>query len=307
MVKNEKIPILVTGGEGMLGCAFAQMAAHFPRFQIFAPGKQDLDVRDLHAVNRWSERIAGGWVVHCAARVDVEGCAREPDAARETIVTGTENVARLLKASGARMLYPQSFLTYDGATNPIAEDEIPRPLSFYGELKYAAEQRLVEIVDDPLIIRMAGFFGGEAADKNFVGRIIPVMHKTMVEGEKEFKVGDRVWQPTWTNDLAFNCLHLMERDACGSYQMACRGQASFAELAQEIVIALGWQDHLEIATVLADSVEGSELGRRPAAAILSCARLDRENANLQRPWQSTLHAYLHHPFFDQFRLESRRP
>lgn len=301
----EKTRILVTGGKGMLGSALFEEASRSPKLDVRAPGRDELDATDPDQVARWDSWVQGGWIIHCAARVDVEGCAREPDAARRTIVEGTRNIVDLAVRSNARLLYPQSFLTYDGRTNPIPEDETPRPLSFYGELKYEAEKVIAERLPDALIVRMAGFFGGGAADKNFVGRIIPVMWAALQRGETHFNVGDRVWQPTWTRDLAINSLHLIAKGASGSYQMACVGQASFADLAHEITIALGWKGHFEIVPVDASLVSQSELGRRPDIAVLSCDRLTRENANLQRPWQSTLHAYLDDPFFDQYRLEPK--
>ena len=301
-----RIPVLVTGGQGMLGSALALEAARFPRLDVRAPGKGELDVRDPAAVATWAEWLRGGWVVHCAARVDVEGCAREPEAARRTIVEGTANMVALAGRAGARFLYPQSFLTYDGRTNPIPEDEAPRPLSFYGELKYEAERVVIAALPTATIVRMAGFFGGEAADKNFVGRIIPVMRAAIERGEESFAVGDRVWQPTWTRDLAENTLLLVSEGASGSYQMACHGHATFAEIAEEIVLALGWSERLRIVAVDASAVSGSELGRRPDRAVLSCERLRAERLDLQRDWRSTLHAYLAHPFFDQYRLESAR-
>jgi dTDP-4-dehydrorhamnose reductase len=160
------------------------------------------------------------------------------------------------------------------------------------------------MVADPLIIRMAGFFGGEECDKNFVGRIIPIMRSAIERGEKQFNVGNRVWQPTWTDDLAHNALQLMMRDARGYYQMACNGHATFAELAHEITVALGWQSIFEVIPVDVSHVTQSELGRRPDVAVLSCDRITKENVNLQRDWRSTLHTYLKAEFFDQFRLET---
>ena len=299
-----KLPVLVTGGAGMLGSAFADQASRFAGFDLHVAPRAELDVRDADAVATWQDRVAGGWIVHCAGLVDVEGCAREPDFARQTIVDGTRNVAMLARDAGARLLYPQSFLIYDGRENPIREEEEPRPLSFYGELKLEAEQVVRDLTTDPLIIRMAGFFGGEAADKNFVGRIIPVMHAAILRGEKSFNVGDRVWQPTWTEDLARNSLDLMARGSSGTYQMACEGHATFAELAHEIVAALGWSDRLAITPVSAQAVAQSELGRRPDVAILSCDRLTAEQANGQQPWRAALNAYLAHEFFDQYRLET---
>lgn len=297
------IKLLVTGGQGMLGREFQREAGWFGDMTVHAPGREELDVRDREAMLAAAGSAEGGWIAHCAAKVDVEGCARDPEAAREVIVGGAENAVALAKAAGARIFYPQSFLTYDGATVPIAETEQPRPLSLYGKLKYEAEQVITQAFPDALIVRMAGFFGGEEKDKNFVGRIIPVMYKAMLDGQTTFEVGDRVWQPTWTRDLAANSLHLMRRNASGSWQMACHGQASFAELAHEIVLALGWADRFAIKTVDAGKVAQSELGRRPDVAVLSCDRLRSERMDLQRDWRSTLHAYLRHPFFNQYRIE----
>ncbi|MFC4291152.1 SDR family oxidoreductase [Sphingorhabdus arenilitoris] len=297
--------ILITGGKGMLGRSAAKMAGLFPRFDVRALGHDELDVTDEKAVMSHADWVAGGWIFHCAAKVNVEGCAQDPEGARNTIVGGTRNAAKLALESGARLLYPQSFLVYDAKTCPIAEDAQPSPLSLYGELKYEAENIVAEMLPDPLMIRMAGFFGGEAADKNFVGRIIPVIHKAMMDGAKSFDVGDRVWQPTWTDDLAYNALHMMDRGASGYYQMACLGSASFAELAHEITVALGWSAQISINTVSASAVSGDELGKRPDAAILSCKRLADDRMNLQRSWQASLHAYLRHPYFDTYRLENQ--
>lgn len=302
VVNRSTIPVLVTGGKGMLGGGFAAMAAHFPQFAVVAAGKAELDVRVPEQLAAWEARVAGGWIVHCAARVDVEGCAREPDAARQTIVQGSANVAAMAARAGARVLYPQSFLTYDGAINPIPEDDTPRPLSFYGELKYAAERAIAAVAPDPLMVRMAGFFGGEAADKNFVGRIIPAMKAAIDRGDTRFAVGTRRWQPTFTEDLALNCLLLMARGARGSYQMACHGDASFAEVAEVIVAALGWQDVLAIDHVDPAAVSGGELGRRPASAVLAMDRLRNQGLDLQRDWRSTLMLYLQRPFWQQFHL-----
>ena len=297
------IRLLVTGGQGMLGRAFAQQAALLPGAEAWAPGRNELDTRDADAVLAAAQRFKPDWIVHCAARVDVEGCAREPELARATIVDGTCSAVRAAQETGARLVYPQSFLVYDGATNPIPDDETPRPLSLYGELKYKAEQIICAALDDALIVRMAGFFGGEEADKNFVGRIIPPMFAAMERGETQFSIGDRVWQPTWTRDLAENSLQMMLADKQGFYQMACHGQATFAELAQEIVNALGWQDRFRIEAVDAASVSRNELGRRPDVAVLNCGRLRAEQLDLQRDWRATLHAYLRHPFFDCYRLK----
>lgn len=299
---------LLTGGRGMLGREFARELASMPNARYVAPGKHQLDVRDQSAMNAAAKHAEGGWVIHCAAIVSVEDCARNPETAREIIVDGTRHAITAAKAAAARLFYPQSFLTHDGRVNPIAEDEEQRPLSLYGQLKLDA-QRLIEeaLGAGALIVCMAGFFGGEEADKNFVGRIVPIMHAAILRGEGSFEVGDREWQPTWTRDLAFNSVQLMLAGACGRYQMACHGSATFAAVAQQIVHALGWTDRLAVVSVDAASFSANELGRRPDRAVLSCTRLRADQLDLQRDWRAALNAYLRHPYFDRYRFSSIQP
>ena len=150
----------------------------------------------------------------------------------------------------------------------------------------------VEVHTGPLVARLEALNAAIATELDAILR-----------GETRFTIGDRVWQPTWTDDLAFNSLHLMQAGCKGRYQMACHGEASFAELAAEIVIALGWSERLTIDAVDAASVSANELGRRPDRAVLSCERLRAERLDLQRDWRATLHAYLRHPFFNQYRFD----
>ena len=128
----------------------------------------------------------------------------------------------------------------------------------------------------------------------------------MMGGAEVFEVGDRVWQPTWTRDLAENALYLMQARRTGVYQMASHGHAAFHEVASQIVEALGWGARFRIQPVPAAAVAAAEAGpeRRPDRAVLACERLRREKADMQRDWRSTLNAYLASPFFDRYRLEA---
>ena len=303
--RSNPIRILVTGGDGMLGKAFSGEKNHFPQFELRSCSHRELDVEDAAAVDAWADWLEGGWIIHCAALVDVEGCARQPEKARQTIVDGTRNVTALARKADARIFYPQSFLIYDGDDKPIPEECEPNPLHLYGQLKLEAEQIVLDADKASLAVRMAGFFGGGEKDKNFVGRIIPAIEAAMRRGDRSFEVGDRVWQPTWTKDLAFNALHLIARGSSGKYQMGSLGAASFADIAEIIVEELGWSNRIRIEHVSAAAIAGSELGQRPNRAILSCARLNREDANLQRCWRATLRCYLTDPYFDRFRLSGK--
>ncbi|MBX9769353.1 MAG: sugar nucleotide-binding protein [Bdellovibrionales bacterium] len=295
--------VLITGAGGMLGRAFTQaLKTYYPNAKIHSLRRSDLDVGNRDDVMSFSELQKGDWILHCAALVNVEKCELDPARGGREILQGTQNTIDLAKKVGAKLFYPQSFLIYDGSNNPIDETTLPAPLSKYGELKYEAEKRILAQAPESLVVRMAGFFGGEEADKNFVGAIIPKILAKIKSAESEFEVGDRTWQPTWTLDLALNSLVLMGSGKTGVYQMSCQGTATFYDLAKAIVEELGWDKKISIKKVSAQSIARQEIGRRPEMAILTTRKLRTEGLDLQRSWRESLHEYLRQPFFEQYRM-----
>lgn len=295
--------ILVTGANGMLGKAILdQVARHAPGWGVLALNHGDWDVTDPSKIEKLAEEARGGWIIHCAGLVNVEECARNPDLARKAIVDGTLNAIRLAELAEAKFLYPQSFLIYDGLENPITENTNPSPLSLYGMLKLEAEQHVKSRLKEHLIVRMAGFFGGEAKDKNFVGKIIPHLANLIKTGQRSFGVGDRIWQPTFTNDLALNSILLIAHAKSGTYQMACLGSASFYDLTSKIVDILGWQNKMRLERLSSRNLAQKELGKRPDRAIMANNRLVEEGLERQRPWEVALGEYLASPYFDRFRF-----
>jgi dTDP-4-dehydrorhamnose reductase len=301
MKVNKKI--LITGAEGMLGRAFqSEIKKLATTYDVLALSKDDWDVRDKSRVDEIAKWLSEGesFIIHCAALVSVEACNENLSLGREIIVSGTEVVVELAEISNSKIIYPQSFLIYDGVVCPIDETTLPNPQTYYATLKLEAEN-LIAKLPQSLIIRMAGFFGGEEKDKNFVGVIIPKIHKAIKEGEPSFDVGDRVWQPTYTKDLASNTLVLCEADKSGVYVMACEGHASFHELASEIADSLGFNKVIKIKKVSSHVFSANEPGRRPTKAIMNNKRLKLEGLNFQRPWKESLREYLSNEYFDQYR------
>ena len=195
------------------------------------------------------------------------------------------------------MLYPQSFLIYDGDILPINEDTKPKPLSVYGKHKLEAELYALKDLSEVLVVRMAGFFGGREKDKNFVGKIVSQIARLVQDDESSIEIGNRIWQPTYTNDLALNCLLLLSEEKNGKYNMASHGQASFYELAKEIVSLLGIKNKIKIIPVDSSKFSKKEKAKRPLLALIENKRLKKEGLDCQRRWEDSLKEYLSHQFF----------
>lgn len=292
--------VLVTGAEGMLGSAFADiLGSHGQVAAVHALGRDELDVTDLAHVAR-ARRLQPDVIIHCAGLADMDRCEREPAECQRVHVGGTRQMVALATEVGARLVYPQSVFAF-GATPPrvLTEATVPTPDSAYGQAKLAAERLVLEADDRALVIRMAGFFGGEHRDKNFVGTFSRHLADLTAQGGGEVGVGDRIWQPTSTRDLAANTLQLIARGCTGVYHMASHGEAAFFEVAERMVAAFGVGDRIRLVRRPAAEFASREAAPRPLRIVIDNARLRREGLDHQRAWEVALDEYLAGPYFQE--------
>lgn len=289
--------ILITGAGGMLGRALrATLAQWAPGAHVIALPREALDVSDRAEVMALASQPLD-FILHCAADVNADRCEQDPSACRKVQVGGTLNIIDLARHTGAKVYYPQSVFIFDGSVAPITESTDPAPAITYGHYKWEAEQVLREALPETLVVRMAGFFGGEEYDKNFVGKFSRSLQSLLNEGKTECGVGDRLWQPTYTRDLALNGLYLLAKGKTGVYNMACHGEASFYEVAKVIVDALGLSTRMTIYPKSSAEFAAQEAAPRPLRVFMENRRLQEEGIDLQRGWQEALREYLTLPYF----------
>jgi dTDP-4-dehydrorhamnose reductase len=288
---------LITGANGMLGTAFATQIKRFiPQAKICSIDKNGADVTKKEAVERLLVHKPTT-IIHCAALVDADYCEQFPDEAHRSIVNGTENIVEFATKNAARVFYPQSFLIFDEPNKIIDEDTIPNAVHIYAKKKLEAEALVLNSSANNLSVRMAGFFGGEARDSNFVGAITRQFAKLISNKVANIEIGNRVWQPTYTNDLAANSLLLLAHQKSGIYHLASKGSVSFYELAKEIALILNIEDKIQISEIPADLIGKDEPARRPNSAIMQNSRALKEGLERQRNWQLSLAEYLNQPYF----------
>ena len=288
--------IIITGVEGMLGSAFRSIILNQIDCDLLALNHRDLDVTNSELVMKLVE-TKPDIIIHCAAKVDANFCEKNVNYSYNCIVNGTKNIINLAKITGAKVFFPQSFLIFDGLSNPVTESTPPNPLSVYGKHKLQAEQETFKSLQNYLVVRMGGFFGGYEKDKNFVGTFGLHLSNMLKERNKTKEVGDRIWQPTYTYDLAYNVLVLLAEDKSGIYNMASHGAASFYDVALEMTNHFGINEKIKILLVSADEFVKKESALRPKKCILVNNRLIEENLDLQRNWKESLHDYLNNDYF----------
>ena len=289
---------LITGGDGMLGSSFLhQLKINVKNPEIYCFNRSELDVSDSLSFEKY-KNLKPDFIIHCASLVNADLCEKDKEKGRLNILEGTKNVINFAKINNSKVFYPQSFLIYNDTNKLIDENTIPKPLSEYGNLKLEAENIVLNSSENSISVRMGGFFGGEEKDNNFIGKIASHISKLIKHGEKQMEIGDRVWQPTFTNDLAYNSLILLANNKNGKYNMASHGSCSFYDLTNELLMLLNLQKKFSVSRISAEILSKREVARRPLSVIMINSRLKQENLDRQRNWKNSLKDYLQKQYFN---------
>lgn len=144
--------LLVTGGSGLLGRRLLPIAAD-AGWDVVAPSSTELDVRERAAVDRWVDRVAPTAIAHLAYRKDE----------RDTIVDGSENLARAAAATGARLVHMSTDALFAGRPEPYTENDPPTPVHDYGRWKAAAEAVVAERCPAAVVVRTSLMYVGDGS------------------------------------------------------------------------------------------------------------------------------------------------
>ena len=222
-------PILITGATGTLGQAFSKICAHRGLAHVLT-SRADLDVTDDASIAAALERYKPWAVINTAGFVRTWEADQKFDECLAINATGPELLGRACKAAGIPLVTFSSDLVFDGKLGrAYLELDSPAPACAYGRSKAEAEQRLMSIDADALIIRTSAFFG--PWDRyNFLFDTVARLRR----GEDVFASDRTVVSPTYVPDLVHATLDLLLDDETGIWHLTNQGAVSWHELAREI-------------------------------------------------------------------------
>lgn len=277
--------VFVTGVAGQLG---HDVVNELEKRGHFATGVDvaEMDITDADACERVITEAAPDAVIHCAAWTAVDAAEDNEEKVRAVNARGTENIARVCRDIGAKMMYISTDYVFDGQGEtpwqPDCKDYAP--LSVYGRTKLEGELAVSGLLEKYFIVRIAWVFGRNG--KNFI--------RTMLGLGKKYDslrvVCDQIGTPTYTYDLARLLVDMIETEKYGYYHATNEGgYVSWADFAREIFCQAGMNTQVVPVTT-------AEYGLSKAARPFN-SRLDKrklvENGFQPLPnWQDALIRYL---------------
>jgi dTDP-4-dehydrorhamnose reductase len=273
---------LVTGAKGMLGTELVE----FLRRQNEEVTEWDLpgnDITDVEKTINGIHKVGPDVVFHLAARTDVDGCEDDVAGATSVNFQGTWAVALGVEETSRKLVYVSTDYVFDGKSErPYRENDKANPLSVYGRTKLLGENAIKRSCRRHFIVRTSWLYGRHG--RNFVDTI----RRKSSQVSRIEVVSDQTGSPTYARDLCRPLWELAESKHFGTYHLTNSGQASWFELAVEIVKLSGAK--CEVAPI--DTAAAARRAPRPAYSVLENRNFKRKFGKELRPWQEALRNHI---------------
>jgi len=274
--------VLVTGCKGILGQA---VLAALTERKVPAQGVDvaEMDIASPARVRAVIGRYRPTVVINCAAFTRVDDCEKNRALCYDINAHGAGNVAAACAAVGARIVHISTDYVFDGQKDaPYREDDLPAPLSVYGEGKLEGEWRVAAATPDHLVVRTAWLFGKGGV--NFISKILT----RAKAGEALEVVNDQYGSPTYARHVADALCELIAVGARGLVHVAGAGVATWFDVAAEVLRLTGLRVPLSPVGIASLGMAAP----RPRYSALDTNRYTTLTGRRMPPLQDGVAAYL---------------
>ncbi|MBR9974963.1 MAG: SDR family oxidoreductase [Bacteroidetes bacterium] len=270
--------VLITGAHGLLGqklaLAFGRESRHELLLTDLAPRTffinnrfdyQQLDITLLADVKSLVSAYRPDVIVNTAAMTNVDACEEDRQATWRLNVDGLKNLmipARRIES--CRIVQLSSDYVFDGRSAPYDEHSRPKPVSYYGKSKLAAENALLTGPVAGIVVRTQVLYGtGYDVRSNFVTWVLEQLEK----GVPFRVVDDQRGNPTLADDLAFGILQLLDRSCSGVYHVSGPESLDRFSFARKIAEIFGFDPAL-ISPTTSEEI-GQSANRPPDSTFIT--------------------------------------
>ena len=262
--------ILITGANGLLGQKLIALYNENSEVQTVATGIEKsrlgqgnyvyhaMDVTSVQDVDSVISEVKPDVIINTAALTQVDQCETDQELCWNLNVNAVDHLIQASRKNNCFLLHLSTDFIFDGTAGPYKEDDIPGPISYYGESKLASEKLLFESDIKYAIARTQLVYG--IVPNLSRSNIILWVKKSLEEGKNIKVVNDQWRTPTLAEDLAKGCALIAEKKVEGVFHI------SGEELLTPYDMAMATCEFFDLDKSLIEEVDGStfqQTAKRP--------------------------------------------
>lgn len=228
--------ILVTGCNGQLGQELMQVLQTRLPGSVTGVGRDELDITDADAVERYLRNGEFTHVINCAAYTAVDKAEENKLECSKVNTEAVRNIARLAEELDFKLLHISTDYVFDGRSfRPYNESDKTSPVSVYGTTKRKGETAMLGLAPGGIIIRTGWLYS------NRPGNFMSTMLNLARCGKRIRVVNDQIGTPTYAGDLAETIADIICKGYWqpGIYNYSNEGVASWYDFAVAILCEAG--------------------------------------------------------------------
>ena len=280
--------IVIIGSGGRLGAALIR--EYRDKFDVVGFNHAQLDLTNFEQVREKVPALDFDVLINCAAFTNVDLCETQRDLAFQINAEAPRVLGEICRDKKAKLIHFSTDYVFDGEKRePYTEDDVAKPISFYGESKREGEKLVLQTDDRHSIIRVSWVFGPDRP--SFIDGVI----KRARENEHVEAIADKISTPTYTRDIAQVLPQFFENDVSGLLHFANAGECSWQEYAQfslDCCRSLGIPLKAKTVGALKLSDMKNWIARRPVYSVLSTTKYIAITGSTPRGWRDAVGDYV---------------
>lgn len=238
--------ILITGSNGLLGQKLVHQLQQNPNYQLIATSKgknrinlitdyiyEPLDITSISQVKAVFEKHQPDVLINTAAMTNVDACEEDKEGCWKMNVTAVDYLLEECEKYNTHFIHLSTDFVFDGETGPYSESDLPKPLSYYGESKFASEKVLqASKYKNWAIARTIIVYG--VVEQMSRSNIVLWAKGALEKGDPINAVDDQFRSPTLAVDLAKGCVLIADKQAKGVYHLSGKDLMSILELVNRV-------------------------------------------------------------------------
>lgn len=279
--------ILVIGSNGQVGRSFIFLADQYPQYTMVFVDRSELDLCQHEKVRQYFQHNQFDLIINCAAYTAVDKAESDTAVADAINHLAVKQLATIAKEQNVKLIHISTDYVFNGQQyRPYVETDPVDPQSVYGATKLAAEQAIMQTMENnALIVRTSWVYSPTGS--NFV----KTMLKLGAERDSLAVIYDQIGSPTYANDLAQAIMTVAQSEelneavfATEIYHYSGEGVCSWYDFAKAIFDESG----LNCQITPIKTKDYPTAAKRPAYSVLNKSKI-KQTFNLTIPyWRDSL-------------------
>lgn len=205
--------IIVTGANGQLGNECLDAASREPHWNIIGLGREELDLKNLEAIEEIMDDYKPDIIINCAAFTAVDKAETERDVAKRVNSDAPQYLAKWCDKNDALLIQISTDYVFPGDSQvPYTEDDNTNPVNYYGQTKLDGEVNILEEDKHAVILRTSWVYS------EYGHNFVKTMLRLAAERGSVSVVNDQFGSPTYAHDLAEGIFNVIRKYIANDYE-----------------------------------------------------------------------------------------